>query len=290
MPRPPNPNSFTQINFIVNYALLGCTPPFWLFVESAKEPAQDLLLLLILPDPVDIGQAIFEPGKGRRRNPARHGRKKGRGVRFPDTSDMIGKRARAILNPGDAIKYSPVRRLFPIVNAIEGLNFGVAVIEGLSQVGFDGLLGSFKLDPSSCDDLEIVQREAEFQQAQGGAGPPIDAIPLVKLVKNVGFIQSFLSVTNTDRPFTANISVTLRPNTWTPQDKVSVALGPNVFDIRAQSSVVTFNGQETKTIDVSADFEAGETCVWGLGERFGFFQILEARFLAFANDGFPWNW
>lgn len=290
MPRPPNPNSFTQINFVVNYALLGCTPPFWVFIECAKEPAKDLFLLLILPDPIDIGQAIFEPEKGRKRKPARHGRKKGRGVKFPDTSDMIGQRARGVLNPGDAIKYSPVRRLFPIINAVEAVGITTAVLEGLSQVGYDGVLGAFKLDPSDCLDLDFVQRESDFQKAQGGAGPPIDAFPLPQLIKNVGFVQSQLSVLNTDKPYTANISVTLRPNTFTPEDKVSVALGTDVFTKRAQSSVVTFNGQETKTIDVSADFEAGETCVWGLGERFGFFQIIEARFVAFSNNGFPWNW
>lgn len=290
MPRPPAPNTFTQINFVVNYALMGCAPPFFLFIELAREPIKDLFLLFFLPDLEDIAQEIFQPSKGRRRNPARHGRKKGRGRGFPDPSVMIGQRARAFLNPFDAIKYSPVKYVFPILNAIEAVNFTAAVGEGLGDVFYEGILGVLRLNPENCEDFDLIERKSEFQPAQGGAGPPIDTFPLPQLVVNRGFFDSPFSTGRIGGPYTANISATVRPRIIQPENRVSLALGPDAGTIKAQSSVLSFVGQEWKTLDCTADFAIGEPCVWGLGERFGFYEIREASFLAYSTDNFPWPW
>lgn len=290
MPKPPNPSAFDQLNFIVNYYLIGCTPDFWLFIEFAKEPAEDLLLLLLLPDLEDIGQAIFEPKKGRKRKPGRHGRKKRRGIGIPDTSDIIGQKARGAINPADVFKYSPVRRVFPLYNLVEGVNFGAAVVEGVTDTFYQGHLGNISVNRNDCQELDRIQRSDDTPQVQGGSGPPLDPI----LLRDLDFVRNFGSgnmfIRHDTKPYTVSFNMVVQPTQEDPDNHASAALGSGGTQIKYQGNRNDFAGLETRTLRINGDYEAGEVCNFGFGERFGFYRVLSASILAYTTADFPWPW
>jgi len=290
MPRPPKPDSFSQINFITNFFLVGCAPNDWAFIEFAQEPAQDLAWLILVPEPFDIGQEIFDPKKGRGRRPGRRGRKRRRTVAIPDAAEIIGQRVRGTINPGNIIKYSPVRYAFPLLNLVEGVAISVAVIEGLTGVFYEGLLGVIKIDRSNCKELDRIARSRDTVGTFGGAGPPIEAVglPDVDFVRNFG--SSDFSVINTDKDYTIAFSATLEATQDDHRYEASVALGTNSTTKRAQSSIVPMANRRAFTFDVAADFKAGEQAVWGIGDRFGFYRIREANILAYSTADFPFPW
>lgn len=288
MPKPPNPTFFDKVNFITNYALLGCTPPFFLFIECAQEPAQDLLLLLIAPDLEDIGQAIFEPKKGRRRNPGRHGRKKGRGLKFPDTSEMIGQRVRGIINPGDVIRLSPLRYLFPLLNIYEGINFFAAVMEGVTDVFFEGILGVISIDRNNCKDLGRFVREIGEPLLAGGAGAPFFPVEHRIPIAERDFPNSQIIAFNRNKDSTVHLAMTLRPTSPVAGAEVCLALATTDGRIRYQSRTHRFAGTESVTLDVTGDFRKGETFSWGLGPRNGFFLCTSGRVFGYTLAELPW--
>lgn len=290
MPRPAKPDSFSQINFVVNYALLGCTPPSALFVEFAKEPKNDLAALILLPDLQDIGQVIFEPKKERKRRPGRRGRKNRRRFNFPDTSDMIGTRARSILNPFDVIRLSPVRYLFPLINLYEGVTFTVALIEGFTGIFYEGLLGVITVDPFNCRELSRLKREQNSFQVAPGVGPPIWSVFLNDLVASQDFQSENAFCFLADKSYVAVFSCQVRSTSPRPGEGARAALGTSGNNIREQSSFISTEDGEWHTLDVSADFAAGETCVWGIGNRFGGHQVRNANILAYSTADFPWPW
>ena len=290
MPRPPGLNPFQEINFITNYYLIGCTPDFWLFVEFAKEPAQDLLMLLLLPDLQDIGQEIFDPKKGRRRRPGRHGRKSRRRIGFPDTSSMIGQKVRGTINPANVVKYTPLRYVFPVVNIIEGVTFTAAVIEGVSSTLYSGHLGNISVDRNECKELDRIRRYDETPQTQGGSGPPLDPIILRKLdfVRNFQSNNSFIR--HATKPYTVAFSMLVTPTQDLQNMHATIALGDGGTNVKYTGDNFTFQFGDVRRMTVSGDYEAGETCNFGFGDRFGFYRVLSAEILAYTTADFPWPW
>jgi len=94
MPRVPEFGGFTDLRFITNYYLTGCSAPFELVLELSKEPTGDLLLLFIGFDEEEWFQEIFQPGRGRRRTPSRKGRKRRRGFGIPDWNAYLANKVR----------------------------------------------------------------------------------------------------------------------------------------------------------------------------------------------------
>jgi hypothetical protein len=190
-----DPNAYTGLKFITNYFLAGCTPPQWLVVDLSSEPQKDLAMLLLVPDLEDIVQDIFDPSNGRGRDSRRHGRKRRRGRFTLDTSTLIARPIRAQANPHNVARFTPLRFLFPIWNIYEGLNFTVAIVDGLSDVYFEHLWGIISVDQSSCSDLARLQREDPIGNSMGGLSPPIDGCSLGNLVTSNGFTSDRFTCT-----------------------------------------------------------------------------------------------
>lgn len=289
MPRPPKPDEFQQINFITNYFLLGCGPPDAAFFEFAREPALDLAFLLFAPDLFDIGQELLDPNKGRRRKPARHGRKRPRLPGLPDTSSMIGGRLNQAANIGGAIRLTPLRWILPLYNIYEGVTFTVAVLEGVTNTAFEGILGVVTVDNNECNDLDLLRREVKFGGIAGGPGIGVKPVFVSDLIRNKGFFQDATFCRSGSERFEVVFSATVRATSAVPNWEVSLALGDKDGTILEQSKVRSTPDTTPITMDISATFEPGETCTWGLGDSTGFFEILEANVLAYSVAGWPWS-
>lgn len=288
MARPPDIDALGKLNFITNYFIAGCEPPLWLFLEFAQEPSQDLLLLFLLPDLTDIGQAIFDPQHGRRRKPGRHGRKKRRGPRFPDPSDVIGQRVRSVINPFNALKFGPVNWAFRIWNRFEAVAFTCAVIEGLADVGYEGILGILKHDPEHCTEFPRLVRVDEIPEVAGGAGPPIWPIRVSKIETAVGFATTEYMCQAYDTAYVVHFSATIRNDQIDMPIETSVALGKIGGGGRVTSGVATLGYGESITLTVAKNFEKGEPCEWGIGTRHGFGTVLKREVVAFGKMPIPW--
>lgn len=290
MPRPPDIDDFGKLNFIANYFLHGCTPPMFLFLQCANEPIHDLSMLLLFPDFVDIGQAIFDPKGGRRRKPGRHGRKSGRGPGFPDTSDMVGQKARGILNPHNALNFGPVNKVFRIVNVLERVAFTAAILEGVTDIGYEGLLGVLTVDPNHCKEFSRLVRRAGSSGQQGGAGQPINPINLPIVDAAVGFGSWMTGCNLLYSSFVIHLRVVITPENFGAPITVEAALGVIGQGIREHSSRRTIQAGDVATLECSATFVPGENCEWGIGYRIGFYRIIEAEIVAFAKADIPWPW
>ena len=162
MPVPPDLDEISEINFVTQAVLAGCSPADGLIFELAKEPLKDLALLLFLPDAFDIGQAIFDPRRGRRRRPGRKGRKSRRGFGFPDVSDLIGNKIRSFANPQAVTRIGFKRFFWAGLGAYEAANFSVAIVEGITDVGFESLHGYFTLRPNECMEFARKSRSVPY--------------------------------------------------------------------------------------------------------------------------------
>lgn len=290
MPKPPSPDEFSKINFVVNYALLGCTPPFSLFVEFAREPAADLAHLLLVPDFKDIAEAIFEPKKQRQRRAGRRGRKRRRRFSFPDTSDMIGQRVRATLNPFDVFKLSPVRYLFILNNIVDAVNITVALVDGFSSIFYEGLLGVITVDKLNCRELSRLVRENTAPQSTGGAGPAIWPVFLPNVIARQDFLSDDTFCRLPDKDYVVVYTASVQAINPSPGRGASVALGTSGNTKVAQSSFVPTESGEVVDLDVSHTFSAGQTCAWGLGSRVGGHRVLASRVVAYSVADLPFPW
>lgn len=288
MARPPNIEALGKLNFITNYFLAGCTPPFFLFCEFAREPAKDLLLLFLLPDLTDIGQAIFDPKAGRRRKPGRHGRKRRRGGGFPDPSDLIGQRVRSVVNPHNALQFGPVNFAFRIWNRYEAVAITAAIIEGLSDTAYQGILGVLDIKPDHCTEFARLVRNDDIPELQGAIGPPIWPVRVRDVVTNTGFTTSQYTCMAMNGPYIVHFTCTIRFDGADGVGQASLALGPIGGPIRATSRIARLNWGESVTLTVSAAFEAGEACEWGLADRNFFMTTLGREVVAFSKVGIPW--
>jgi hypothetical protein len=288
MPQPPATYDLGKMNFIANYALLGCVPPMHLAVQFAKDPALDLALLFLLPDIQDIGQAIFEPKKGRRSKPGRHGRKKRRFKGLPDTSDLIGQGLRGRYNPNDALRLTKATYLFPILNIYEGAAFTAAVVEGVTDIGFQSLLGVMTVDPTHCREFARMLRQDDEPVTIGGAGPPVDPMVVENVTFESGFWSSSISCYDADFPYIVYFDCFVF--NMSEDEPVECELALENLDTGAinRSSYVEIAPREGIKLSVAMRAKANDNVVWGLGRRNGFVLGLTRSVLAFREVAFPW--
>lgn len=290
MPRPPSFDGLDEFKFIVNYFLAGCEPPFDLVVDFSQEPLKDLLCLILLPDTEDIAQSIFEPKKGRKRKSGRHGRKRKWRTGIPDTSDLIGQKVRGVVNPDDIFNFSPIRKAFRFWNLMEGVNYSAALLDGITDVGYETLWGICEFSRTHCYEFPRMSRSKETPQFAGGVGP----IPLPISAPIIDFSNGFTSANSVCRcptqPYSVAVNMTMRNNSETDDQEMTAALGVVGGGLKAESYRATIGPMSEVTLSVSADFEPHQTAEWGLGSRSGFVSVTECNVLAYGQSDFPLPW
>lgn len=290
MPRPPKHDGADELKFVTNYFLAGCSPPFQLVVDFSNEPNKDLLLLILAPDLDDIAQTILDPRKGRKRKPARHGKKRTKGPGIPDTSELIGAKARGVINPHNALNFKPLRRLFAIWNVYEGINFTAALIDGITDVGYETLWGILDVQTTHCYEFGRLARHSDVDQFSGGVGP----VPQPVSAEIVDFSSQFVSTNWTCRcltgPYSVSVSMELYNPSSTETVEMTVALARVGGGKLEQSYRASISPGGSASLNCSQDFDAGETCEWGLGSRNGFVRVTECSVLGYAQQNFPLPW
>lgn len=290
MPRPPDWDGLFDLKFITNYALIGCDVDPWLFLEFSHEPAEDLLLLFIVPDLSDIVQAIFLPKGQRGRKAARHGRKKRPGFGLPDPSDVIGQGVRAHVNPGDALNFGPIRMASKVFNSVELLNYTVAVAEGLTTTGFEGLWGPLNVDHNLCLDLDRLERHDVPGGPIGGPGGTVDPIPMDVLTMNHGFFDGRFGTTCINGPFALAFNVVASFD-FPGDAHITFGLWDEVGQLYDVSQTFYVSQGQTVSASLYADVPAGKQCFWGCASpRAGYFTLRDATVIAFGLADWPWPW
>lgn len=290
MPQPPQIDGVNAFKFITNYFLAGCEPPFDLFCQFSQEPAKDVLMLLLLPDLVDIGQAIFDPRGGRRRKPARHGRKKPFRLGFPDASDIIGQRTRGIINPDNVLSYGPFTRVFRVWNAYEGVAFSAAVIDGLSNVGYSGLWGILNFDPNHCRNLERLAKHDDDFWTTGGPGGGVHPVGIDIVDFNNGFGHTNFACTTIDNKFQINFRAQFTNNRTDIRASGRLGLENQTTGQVFTSNHFDLGPRETAVREVHGEFPAGDWCTWGFYDTSGFVDVYDRSILAYSEHNFPFPW
>lgn len=290
MPRPPGYDPLNELKFITNYLLAGCEPPYDLFVEFSQAPAKDLAMLILLPDLVDLGQAVFEPSKGRRRRPARHGRKRPHIPGIPDTSDILGQKVRGWVNPHDALNFGATRAAFRIWNAYEGVAFSAAILDGLVDIGYETLWGVLSVDPDHCTNFPRLSRQRNTGFLVGGAGPPIWPVPLDILDFATGFFGANTGAVQFEGTASVTLSLTLMNAGTLDNVRGQAALGVIGGGVRAESREVYLGPGEIADVEVNAEFDAGENFEWGVSSRTNNPVVIRGSVLAYVKQAFPWPW
>lgn len=289
MPKPPDLGAFDDIKFITNYMLAGCEPPFWLFVEFSQEPAKDLGLILLVPEVEDIAQAIFDPHGGRRRKPARHGRKRRRRLGFPSADDIIGQRLRGRLNPGNVLNIGLFRRAFPILNIVEGFNFSAAVIEGVTDIGYEALWGILQADTQHCKEFSRLSKSSEVFQTVGGGGPPLQPVNIQTVDFNSGYSNTFTSAKNRNHKCTTNFNAYVRNNRSDVTASGTIALQNTDTGQMHRGQEFILGPGEGKFLQVDAEFGADEWFAWGFADMQFFVDVYQRNILSFRNVDMPWG-
>lgn len=287
MPRPPRGDEVTELSFIVNYFIQGCRPPFWLFVELSKAPLKDLALLIFGLEAMDIGQAIFGPKGSRTRESGRHGRKSRRARGFPDPNDMVGDRVRTVINPYDAFNFGPTRFAFRILNVYEGFNFAMALVDGLTDVGFETLWGVMTMNEQHCPGMQYLTRSAPGPITQGGIFPDDNPVNVVNLDSiNLFNSPNGLGWNCHSSPYTVGASsLILNPMTTTSTD-ISLAIYTDDRGMIAQSSKATLGPGERIRLSVEGECDQGEFSWLATPHGDGFFHLVDVSVFAFGGTWF----
>lgn len=289
MPKPPRIDPWDKVKFITNYFLTGCEPPQELVVDLSEEPKKDVLLLILSPDLFDISQAIVEPKKGRRRKPARHGRKRRRKIGIPDTSELIGQKARGFINPNNAFNFSATRLVFPLWNIWEGATFTAALLEGIVDIHYETLWGIMQVNNEECRDMPRLVRRKDEPQFAGGVGPiplPI-AAPITEF--SLGFASTQWTCRCPTADFTVAVTMDVKNNSSADTVRMSAALSGSAGQGITQGSIHSIGPKGSATLRVAASFDQNTTCEWGLGTRTGFLSVESCDVLAYAKTDFPWE-
>ncbi len=289
MPQPPQLQAFDDMKFITNYFLAGCSPPMHLFVEFSQEPAIDLAMIILVPEFEDIAQAIFDPKKGRRRKPARHGRKRKRRLKFPSTDDLIGQRVRGRLNPGNVLNIGLFRRAFPILNFYEGLNFAAAVIEGTTDIGYEALWGILEADPFHCKEFARLAKEDNDFQTVGGVGPPLQPVNIDIVQFNSGFNHTRTSGQCRNFPCRVNFTAFVMNNRSDISAYGALALQNTDTGEIVKGASFELGPGESKGLEVTGTYDVDEWFAWGFADMNGFVDVYQRNILAFRDDKMPWG-
>jgi len=285
VPKPPDHGDLFELKFITNVLMAGCAPPFDVIVEFSEEPGIELFMLLAGFDMFDILQGMFEPVKGRRRKPARHGRKRGRIRGLPDANDEIGRR----LTPRElkeAFNRLPGARVaFRFINFTEFIGMGAAILEKSGDIAFNPFWGMFENDDLICYDLPRLSRTRDSFFIIGGLGPNPWPINIAPIDFNHGFFDSPFH-TNCGVNCGVGLRATLWNNDLTSPRQGSLILGePTTGTVWAESSWRTIGPGETISIDVSATVPAGHEVHWMYRNEGGAIQATDVNVLVFGEAG-----
>jgi hypothetical protein len=262
MPEPPRFRDFTEINFVISYALLGCGPSPWLVWQVAKRPLTRLAILFFGLDYFDMAQALFAPKGGRKRLPGRKGRKRRRPrPGLPDINDFIGGQGNPEKGPLFAIPLGARSFGFQLFQAYEGISFFMAVIETGQDAAYEGMLGAILVDPSQCQDLARILRTIPNPYGVGyfGVSPYPLAFPEPEFQQ--GFVSHNTWVQCTEGH--ANVAVQV---VVTPGENVSSAEG-RVRLRNTDSGALAFSEW--------ADLQPGDTQTLNASISVGPFDIVE---------------
>jgi hypothetical protein len=280
MPKPPEIDGFEDIKFITNYFLMGCVPPTYVVVDFSKEPLADVAMLICTFDWSDIAQEAFQPGGQRNRRSGRHGRKGPPAFGSLDPNEVVGAKIRAKVNPTDFMKHSPLRRIFPVWNAYEGVAFTAAVAEGFTDVGFESLWGMINVSPNHCREFARFSRqktEEDGPQTVAAAGPPLNSFNC----ETIDFVNGFVTFPSGAQYFGGSWAVTVSATLWVPPTanppvKGRLAIGTSALNIKDESGLYDLDVGDTITLNIGTGMESGETALWGLTDRESHIMVMQA--------------
>lgn len=287
MPRPPKLDELTELSFITNYFMQGCAPPFWLFVELSKEPVGDLALLILGIDGFDIAQAIFGPKGSRNRSSGRHGRKSRRHRLNFDPNDFVGGKVRGVVNPYDALDFGPLRKAFRIYNVYEGFNFSAALVEGLTDVGFETLWGVITVNDKNCSTLPYLTRQRESGDAMVGVAPWSTAFNVSqKLNENL-----FQSIDGTSwnchvSDYTVGAAATVYAASGAGLRDFRLTIRSLQSGVLAESSWVSMDQGDSIRLSVEAEVPAGEATYLARSVEFGSVVLYGTDVMCFGGTFF----
>lgn len=284
MPRPPKTDAFDDIRFITNYFLAGCTPPATLVIDLSAEPEKELLLLLLSADLFDIVQTVFSPVGGRKRRPGRHGRKSGRGKINFDANDLVGERIRADINPHNALNFKGTRIAFRLLNAYEGVAFTAALVEGVSDIGFEHLWGILAVNPNYCREIARFQVDREFRQVFGPLQQPIGEANLPDVQVNSGFLLNPFGCNNVNTKYLVNLSGTLEGRQEVPTFIGRMGLRDQLTGAITWGSKVELAEGQTAHLQVSETFDVNHPMTWGVQADQGFANGYGLTAIGFTNN------
>lgn len=297
MPRPQNrPHIFDQFRFVTNYFLAGCGPAPDLIFEMNTDAGLDLLVLFVGLSPTDIVQGFFDPRHGRSSKPARHGKKTRRGVGFPDISDEIGRRV-TVPEIGQGLKKLPgLRYVLPGINILEGIAISAAVIEGVSDIGYDNFAGLLDLNPNYCREFPRFRREVCYgeecpapgyngPQIIGGAGGANDPIVFRKKLGNTGFITETIVQKNLTTPWCMTAEVSLTAYSAFPTLRGKVAIETDLRGTVAESAFYDIAEGDLQTVTLDALIEPNEFASLRWRGESGFGYVISGQLLGFGEMG-----
>jgi hypothetical protein len=289
LPRAPRLDGYFDLRYITNYFVAGCVPPTYAVVDFSKEPLTDVAMLICTFDWQDIAQEVIQPGGRRAEKPGRHGRKGPKPVFGLDINEKIGAKIRAKVNPIDVMKHSPLRRIFPIWNAYEGVSFTAAVAEGFTDVGFETLWGLINIDPNHCREFPRVQRHREDPNPWDGqtiaaVGPPLNTFNMPILDSANQFLTVPTGVNCMQYSYELAVTVKIYvPYTVTPPWRGRLAIGRGATEPVWVSGELEGVEGDIISADVYGSGQADEWLYWGLTNRESHCQIFDAKAVAFAN-------
>ena len=284
MPRPPKIDAFDDIRFITSYFLAGCTPPSTLVIDLSLEPEKELALLILTPDISDIVQEVIGPGSGRGRKPARHGKKHPRRLHFPDTSQLIGSRIRAKLNPFDALNFGATRFLFRLWNIYEGVSFTAAVVEGLTDIGFEHLWGILTVNPNYCREFQRFQRSSVGVGTYGLSGGGVSNANLSHLDANTGFLATQFTAQNIFTDFRVSFSAHIKYAGAASNSSGYAALHNITTGEMHRGTRYDLGPEQTAWVEVTANFKKNEICEWGFSDTFSFIYGWDMVAIGYTNN------
>ena len=284
MPRPPSVDSWPEMKFIARYFLQGCAVPYSLIAEFSKEPAGDLFLLLFSFDLEDIVKDWLRPGGGRARDPGRHGKKNRRkGFSF-DPNHYVGARARAKAGPYPGIKLPGARAIFAIDDVAQGVAITAAIVEGLTDIGFETLWGILSFNPNQCPGLPYVMRSQTGQGSMPGVAP--NTAPLVANVLNAAQLfpgDGPFAYTTYQGNFTIASKATLQGLVGFQTQNLCLTVNSLQRGIIAESYAADLDGNESVDLAVEAEAEPGEFVAITRDCDFGTITYRNLTVLGFAE-------
>lgn len=288
IPKLPEFDDFTGFRFIARAALVGCYPDIWLALEFARPPATDLFLGIVTPDLFDIGQAIFEPNKGRRTKPNRHGRKGRGGVGIPDTSDIIGKIIRSKIDPADVLSLTPTKFLFRFLNIYEGINFAIFLVDGVQKTTFAAFYGPLMFRPLDCPSFGRFQRSNIEGGLAGEANQPGGIMNMLNLDSEQGIVTTQYSVSADDADVSVAWRASFRSQSWQGSGEATLYWRDSMGNVLGASPPVNVSPDGWTDRTVSCTIPKGATGSPWLVSTIGPIQFKDAYFIGWEQDAVPW--